>query len=587
MIILRLGAFVCAIVPILVWHQLNKVYPTADQAEYLTSLLTVYNKLSSSLTEGLGSMYFDRIWKPIFFPFVGLPFIFLSQGNIESFLLIWGCFCQIFTCHLLIETLKPKINDLMATTLSVFICLTPSVVAMNLQFMTESALSISLLSCFYACTRFKSEIKTKYFIYFLVSYSLAMLVRPLEGFFLLSPSLFIVFRDAYFQKKITTTSILISFLGMFSFLILFLILLLQRLVGVQYVTLNDDTIIILLSFIYLIQIFVFFLKKEKSLNIYVISTVLISFIVAAWYVGFLSQLAYWIYECTFGPITRNMISLSKASLFFSLAQNSGLIVLVISFIFFNVFSKKNETNRNRNYVYSFVIPAILLVFLGLNTQNEETRYYVPSIVILYLSLLVIKLPRDTILYKRYLVLGFFFIFIYCLSHLRAFTSHSSLQNIRLPFNDISAPNLGVDYNYELYRVLRQKIDQNSRVLILDIGNANYQNFPPTVDVFNLFKFKLLAQDFNDKTSYLSYHSDSAKFNTNILEIINEFDNVLVGPLEYKPDKLWPNGSEALGLYLIENFNKGVATINLKHPETMRLKINDKLIISFLLFKVNH
>jgi hypothetical protein len=586
-IFLRISAYIFIITPVIAWHFLHNIYPSGDEAEYLTTLLTVYNKLSSSLFEGLRSMYFERIWKPIFFPFFGLPFLFISNGNIESFLLIWGCFCQIFTLHLLIETLRLRINNSLATIFSIFICLTPSVVMMNLQFMTESALSISLLICFYSLTRFKDEINSKYFIYFLISFSLAMLIRPLEGFFLLGPSFFLLFKESYLHKKITTASLYLSLLGLFSFLILFSILLLQRFIVFQYVALSNKILITSLGIIFLIQMFLFFSKQKRFVNIYVISTVSISFVVYAWYVGFMSELSYWIYECTFGPLTRSMNQLSKASSFFSLVQKLGLIVLAISFIFFSVFSKKNESNRNVNYVYFFLVPSILLIFLGLSTENLETRYYVPSIIILYLSLFVMKIPQGSFLFKRYLVFGFFFVFVFSLSHFRVFTSYPFLHNTRLLFDDIYAPNLGTDFNAWLHRVLRQKIRHDAKVLILTIGNANYENFPPTVEVFDIFKFKLLAQVFNDKISYKSYHSDSDEFNPNTLNIFNEFDNILVGPLENQPDKLWPNGPEALGLYLINNINKGMPIANLKYPEKIKIKINDKSTISYFLFEVKH
>lgn len=68
---------------IFLWHMGNSILPTNDFATYLDYTSSIYRAFrDSGLVAAMTSAYWDRGWRPIFFPILGAPFLAICQGDL-------------------------------------------------------------------------------------------------------------------------------------------------------------------------------------------------------------------------------------------------------------------------------------------------------------------------------------------------------------------------------------------------------------------------------------------------------------------------------------------------------------------------
>ncbi len=77
------AVFLASAVLVYLWHMGNTVLPTNDFATYLDYTSRIYRSLrDSGLGAAISSAYWDRGWRPIFFPALGVPFLAACRADL-------------------------------------------------------------------------------------------------------------------------------------------------------------------------------------------------------------------------------------------------------------------------------------------------------------------------------------------------------------------------------------------------------------------------------------------------------------------------------------------------------------------------
>lgn len=140
----------------LLWHGNNAGWPADDAATYMRTAYDQYLALThGSFPEGIRSLYWTRGWRPIAFPLLAVPFLWLTNGNVLAAaagaliacLLAWTVYAYAIA--------RLYLKPLPAALAAVLTCTAPTLAGMVTVFLSESAWVAACTA--FACHALRSD----------------------------------------------------------------------------------------------------------------------------------------------------------------------------------------------------------------------------------------------------------------------------------------------------------------------------------------------------------------------------------------------------------------------------------------------
>ena len=167
---------------LILWLVRNTQLPTADAANYLSTAINIYHHfIHGGINEGLHSLYFDRGWRPIFFPSLLVPFLGLFHGNLymaSNSMILTTFFISLLYVYLIMRLRLDTLCAIIATNL---IGLLPLFQTQFLTLFAESAFFPCVMASLYHLIKSNYMQDVKQSLSFACFVSLAILIRPVEA----------------------------------------------------------------------------------------------------------------------------------------------------------------------------------------------------------------------------------------------------------------------------------------------------------------------------------------------------------------------------------------------------------------------
>ena len=209
-----IAAAIFPVIFILLWMITNNELSTADASNYLYVANENYHRLvDKGFWHGLTHFDLVRGWRPIFFPVLMLPFLLISNGNFDFAVPAVACSCIIASAiyiYLISRLVFDRLSSVIAANL---ICLLSFVQGPVLILFAESALFPAVFGAVYHLIQSDYFRHKKHTIGFVICFSLAIAVRPVEAvtelIFILLTFLFMGwYRQIFSLKQIVLVSAL-------------------------------------------------------------------------------------------------------------------------------------------------------------------------------------------------------------------------------------------------------------------------------------------------------------------------------------------------------------------------------------------
>jgi len=379
---LLLITIILSLLPTIIWHVVDETYPMGDAGDYFLTTQAIYdNFFRHGFFEGLKNTYWIRAWKPIIFPHLCVPFLFLTGGKVILAVSLYMLSVQTALTYYLFKTYRMWLTPLWAALATLFITASPSVFSQSFEFMTELTLCLFLIMTYYYLSRFDFQ-KISEAVKVGCVVALALLVRPVEAAIYLSPFLLITFFNLYQKRSVTRL-----FIALHTLLILVMAFVQSHMffmAGIHFKT-GSTTILFLLPIILLGCYW--YRGVERNVSI-VFSIIYLSVMGFFW--DHLAANFKWIETTTFGQMAVETGNRQGRSLL----GNLGMIFnyhgkfltgfLLLSTAGFLVYSRFEFIRKNFKNVISILIAFSAPILLGLFTHNGDNRYYVPGFMFLYL-----------------------------------------------------------------------------------------------------------------------------------------------------------------------------------------------------------
>lgn len=202
------------------WLISNSQLPATDATDYLMTGYRIYHHFTDN-GFWYGILHFDiqRGWRPIFFSVFTVPFLLVSKGNISFAYqaVALGCvFASAVYVYLFSRLVLDRVSSVIAANL---ICLLPLVQIPILQFFAEAALFPVVIGALYHLIQSDYFRVKKQMIGFIICFSLAIVIRPVEAvtelFFVLIVFLSAGWYQSIFSIKQIMTVIALGFSALF------------------------------------------------------------------------------------------------------------------------------------------------------------------------------------------------------------------------------------------------------------------------------------------------------------------------------------------------------------------------------------
>lgn len=162
------------------WLSKNSQLPASDATDYLGTGLKIYRLfMEKNLWTGFWQM--PHGWRPIFFPLLSVPFLFLSQGNVYFAYQAVALSCVITSGVYVYLLLRLQLTKWSAIVGANLICLLPLFQGPILAFFSEAALFPCLLASIYHLIQSNYLRDKKHTLAFTVFLTLAVIIRPVEA----------------------------------------------------------------------------------------------------------------------------------------------------------------------------------------------------------------------------------------------------------------------------------------------------------------------------------------------------------------------------------------------------------------------
>lgn len=282
----------------LVWHVNHQAWPNDDAANYLSTAYEQYLHFKNgTLGDGLAALYQVRGWRPILFPVLAVPFLWIFNGNViaavASVLLCAYVGWLVYFYRIARRYISSFRSAIAATIVgSLFPYYSFSTV-----FFSELTWLFFISGSVYHCLT-SENFKGRYHALFAgVFLGLATLIRPAETVIIAVIPLALIVAETWRQQIVSTKDILTS--GAIVGILCGILIVAAFVPAITFVVilLVGSTVIILA---------IFYVQRSVSVG----ATGLILFTVALcavntfWWANSMPALYSWVYETTFGPMAQ-------------------------------------------------------------------------------------------------------------------------------------------------------------------------------------------------------------------------------------------------------------------------------------------
>lgn len=285
----------------LVWHVNNGAWPADDAANYLTSAYQQYLRIKSGdIWTGLVGLYEIRGWRPILFPVLAVPFLWLFNGNVIAAVggvLVCSCLGWQVYFFAIARRYLPSIQAVVAV---IIVGSLPAFVSFSTVFFSELTWLFFVSGWVFHCLSCNDFSNSRHATLAGVFLGLAILVRPAETVLIsIIPVTFFVAR-AWRRQLVGRREILI---------VASLLVSLGAMLGVSAFVAAIDRRIILLPFgLAAIGLAIFSARrilnqKTTGLTWFIVVLCTINLL---WWAGWMRALYAWVYPTSFGEMAAVM-----------------------------------------------------------------------------------------------------------------------------------------------------------------------------------------------------------------------------------------------------------------------------------------
>ena len=466
---LQIHIIICIlpIIAMIMWHIFDISLPVDDGSGYFfrsyshaQHFFVVENNFFESFRDFFKHLFFERGSKPLLFPAIGLPAVFLSFGNFQiGYLLLNILYLSVIIYYgylLILEFSKNKLFSALAVSI---IGMTPAVFDQAIYNAAEIGITMFILPFFYYLYRSDNFTSKHYSYLFAISYALLLSIRPLQAFLITLLPILFYFYGGYKAKFFTSKNlIIIAYLIFVTIVVIFTIPHLKNIgssVYIEHMNQGDHSVQIyfleslyynLTFFLYSAFIFInyFIYKKNKykflhyrniKLNYkdqdsHLISSIslFLILIIIIWGYQF-NDLINWIYGATFGSMISDQPALNDNLSYLQKLQEAtvwnGLFTFYVLFFILSLFLILNKFKLIfSSFIY--VILSSLPIFLLLLSSSQSDPYRFASGYVILFTLLIILISS----LKKYFT-GIIFILILFLTfkNLTFYDHHFSISKI--------------------------------------------------------------------------------------------------------------------------------------------------------------
>jgi len=440
------------IIAMIVWHIFDTSLPVDDGSGYFfrsyshaQHFFIVENNFFESTRDFFKHLLFERGSKPILFPAIGLPAIFLSFGNFQiGYLLLNVFYLSIILYYSYLLILEFSKNRVFSAISAAIIGMSPAVFDQAIYNAAEIGITMFIFPFFYYLQKSDYLTKKNYSYLFAISFALLFSTRPLQAFLITFLPVILYFYSGYKAKLFTSKNLIATaYLIFIAIIVLITIPHLKNIgssVYIEHMNNGDHSaqIYFLESLYYNFTFFLYsmfvlvnfliykknkceFLKYEnlklnyKIKNSYLISSVSLFLILIIIIWGYqLNDLINWIYGSTFGSMISDQPALNSNLSFLQKIHEAnvwnGIFTLYALFSIFFLFF---ILNRLRLVLPSFIytILSALPIFFLLSLSSQSDPYRLASgYVILFVIILILMGSLKKYLTGIIILLSFFLTF---------------------------------------------------------------------------------------------------------------------------------------------------------------------------------
>jgi len=414
------------------WVFTNTQLPTSDATDYLNAGNNIYRHFTDNgFWHGLLHFDIPRGWRPIFFSVLTAPFLFLSRGNVFFAYQAVAISCVIASAIYVYLFSRLYLNRISAVITANLICLLPLLQQQVLTFLAECALFPAVMGSLYHLVQSDYFKHKKHSIGFIICFSLAMVIRPVEAITALIFVLMVFLATGWYRQlfsfkqivSVTTVGLVTVFLLLLSVTLYFMHhfpfqpidggIYDAKLARSIYTVTYFSVIAMVLS---LSGLLLMRNNTSKPINdppiIFVFMSICV--LVLLWFMPHAFQTYAWVYRTSLGDLadmSRVVNRPTALSLLYQHMQTEGLLVVVgvaVVALFSAMmigFKKLREVCFSLPFIYVLLLIPFS-VWEVLNTIQVSGRKLSVAFPALLLALLLIALQRGrTWLLRNAIVLG--------------------------------------------------------------------------------------------------------------------------------------------------------------------------------------
>lgn len=587
---------ILAALPVFAWLILNKQYPRSDAGQFAAVYMHAYGVyLDDGFLALLKAIYFDRMWKPIFFSHIGLPAIFAVQSFRISLWLTLGSIYMLISAYIFrIFRLRHGLNFSFFLTLTIMS--SPFILSTGIQFMGEGMFVLCIVGFILHSYLLIERWSSYQIIMVCFWFALGLLIRPVEGIICMSLPMIGLVHAAYRLGKIKILDVLficcllVLQASPYMFEVLFKIIpsLNGGILKGNWLYGVFQSLPFVLGIMFIV---ISILRRNSLLASAIIASVLI---VDAWYKPFGSELVGWIYECTFGVLAHKTGGREGVSLYLQFAR-VGLLYGLMPVICFVIFAlslmratRLVDQEKKIKIGYLFLAVAILPIFIGAFTFNGDPRYYMVSAILLVVGLgfyIDSRLRLQSIFVTALFIASLAFNYwglAYVFGGVRLPFFHSYVNGAAM-----ERPNTNEDTGEKVNDFVFKSFSktQKSSGTIAVMWLAIREDQRHLLDIaFSIdpWRLSLISEVKRHHMQYELQSSSNRDLSQHLVEMRCNYDLLLIGPTTGVEEKVWDWGSRT-ALAIIEGWKTNkLVDLGLEYRDELVLYNNRGEGISFLL-----
>lgn len=580
---------------VFIWLMANQHYPVSDAAQFATVFADAARAYrADGIVKMLGAIYYDRMWKPVFFPHLGLPAMLIT-GDVRIAIKCTLTILAAATAFYLYLLVSLRQTIIFASALTLLVMSMPFAIVNGIRFMGEAPFILSFLGFLYHAERTKTHYTHRQLAFAMFWFLLALLSRPVEGVIMLSTP-FVALLIHLLKNKFTKSFdlwVVASFMPPQLLMVTLYYMAYMMKYQVAYSILKSYWFLIftIIPWVLALSIFIRDLWRRKNYSGSIISFSIL--LVDLWYRPFFGQLLDWIYKCTFGELAKKTGGRGEALTFFEYAVRTvgyfgGLEVLLFAIVFamslYFVVAEAKE--RLRSLPWSLLTAILIPFLLGLLTYNSDPRYYSASV---FGAFVFLGFACTTGTQASKLIFSLLFV---------TFIGSNIFVYSKKLYGQETAPILNKLVGHIEYRPARSR-DRGVEIhdfIMKRLGPLDHQlkkvavmgyTFPKsswhlveTAEAMDPWKLSLIAAERGENVEYVLQSTARYSIEDILMFIRCRYELVLIGPLQGIEDPIWDMGGR-VGTQILKAWrNNKLIELGLAAPEEFDIKTDEGEVLSF-------